>query len=62
MWPGSVEVPDPLGEDPAQMPLTERNQKIEAFPANRADRPLADAIRLRNPDGRLVRIPDEFDR
>jgi len=35
------------------MLLAQRNQKIEAFSANRADRPLTVAVRLRNPDGRL---------
>lgn len=64
MWPCRIEVPDPFRKDPAQMPLTERNQEVEAFPANRADRPLTDAVRLRNPDGRLehrqAQAPDGF--
>jgi hypothetical protein len=62
--PRSVEVLGPLREDPAQMLLAQRNQKIEAFSSNRADRPLADPVRLRNADGRLenlqVQTPDGF--
>jgi hypothetical protein len=41
-----------------------RLQLVESFPANRADRPLADAIRLRNSDRRLenpqTEAPDRF--
>lgn len=46
------------------MPATEWNQEIEACSANRADRPLADAVRLRSPDWRLENLqtqaPDGF--
>ena len=44
---------DPLLEKAPQVPLVERDQKIKAFPANRADQSLTERVRLGSLEGRL---------
>lgn len=44
---------DPAAEDAVQMVLRQRNQPVEALPADRADQPLAERIGLGRPDWRL---------
>jgi hypothetical protein len=44
MWPAPIVVCDPLLEKAPQMPLVERDQKIEAFAANRADQSLTERV------------------
>src|SRR5260370_18252874 len=53
MWPASVVVCDPLLEKAPQVPLVERDQKIKAFAANRADQSLTERVRLGSLEGRL---------
>lgn len=64
MGPGCVEVPDPFHEDPAHVPLAERNQIVQTFAPDSADHPFANTIRLRRSDGRLENLqshtPDRF--
>ena len=48
MWPASVVVCDPLLEKAPQVPLIERDQKIKAFAANRADQSLYEGVRKRH--------------
>ena len=44
MWPAPIVVCDPLLEKAPQVPLVERDQKIEAFTANRADQSLTERV------------------
>ena len=44
MWPAPVVVCDPLLEKAPQVPLVERDQKIKAFAANRADQSLTERV------------------
>src|SRR6267143_2000164 len=46
MWPASIVVCDPLLEKAPQVPLVERDQKIEAFTASRADQSLTERVCL----------------
>src|SRR5215472_17169176 len=43
----------PLAQDPSHMVCGEWNQKVEALPPQRADKPLAERIGLRSPHRRL---------
>src|SRR6516165_1098425 len=53
MWPAPVVVCDPLLEKAPQVPLVERDQKIKAFAANRADQSLTERVRLGSLEGCL---------
>ncbi len=53
MWPAPVVVRDPLFEKAPLVPLVERDQKIQAFTANRADQSLTERVRLRSLKRRL---------
>jgi hypothetical protein len=44
MWPAPIVVCDPLLEKAPQVPVVERDQKIEAFAANRADPSLTERV------------------
>jgi hypothetical protein len=44
MWSAPIVVCDPLLEKAPQVPLVERDQKIEAFTANRADQSLTERV------------------
>ena len=44
MWPAPIVVCDPFLEKAPQVPLVERDQKIEAFTANRADQSLTERV------------------
>jgi hypothetical protein len=44
MWPAPVVVCDPLLEKAPQVSVVERDQKIEAFAANRADQSLTERV------------------
>jgi hypothetical protein len=44
MWPAPIVVCHPLLEKAPQVPLVERDQKIEAFTANRADQSLTERV------------------
>jgi hypothetical protein len=46
MWPAPIVVCDPLFEKAPQVYLVERNQKIEAFAANRTDQSLTERVGL----------------
>ena len=48
----AVVVSDPVAQDRAQMRLGQRDQPVQALPANGSDDPLADRVRLRARDGR----------
>ena len=52
-----VVVVDKLGQDPAEMTLAERNQMVEALPADCPDPPLRNRVRA----GRLDRCPQALD-
>jgi hypothetical protein len=51
MWPAPVVVCDPLLEKAPQVPFVERDQKIKAFAANRADQSLTERVRLGSLEG-----------
>ncbi len=54
MWPAPIVVCDPLFEKAPQVPLVERDQKIDAFTANRGDQSLTERVRPGSLEGRLV--------
>lgn len=53
MWSAPVIMCDPLLEKSPQVPLIQRDQKVQAFAANRADQSLTERVRLRSLEGRL---------
>ena len=53
MWPAPIVVCDPLLEKAPQVSVVERDQKIEAFAANRADQSLTERVRLGSLEGGL---------
>jgi len=53
MWPAPIVVCDPLLEKAPQVPVVERDQKIEALAANRADQSLTERVRLGSLEGCL---------
>ena len=46
MGPAAVIVGDPLLKDASELGLVQRHHEIRAFPADRADQPLAKRVRL----------------
>lgn len=59
MRSGCFVVPDPFGEDPAQVPLAKRDQIVKALAPDRADRALAQTVRLRRSDWRLQNLQSQ---
>src|SRR5262245_26464699 len=51
--PPPIVIRHPLGEHVSQMPLAQRNHKVETLAANRANQAFAERVRLGRPHGRL---------
>src|SRR5690606_15826042 len=60
--PRRVKVTHPCRKDSAQVPLAKRYQIVKALTADRANRPLANGVRLRGSHRRLQNVqPQSFD-